>query len=141
MKPVEVAVTVRRPADEVFALLAEVTNNPTWQGGMRSCTWTLPTTYDQVAHFLGRDVVSSFVVAHLEPGRRVRFRSTSGPFPIEETRTVEPVEAGSSRVTAVVAGDASGFFRVAAPLLRTLVARSVRGDYRRLVERLEAEPA
>ena len=28
-----------RPADEVFAYLADAENNPTWQGGMVRCEW------------------------------------------------------------------------------------------------------
>lgn len=50
---------------------------------------------------------------------------------------MEPLGPARCRVSAVVEGDASGFFRLAAPLLRPLVARSVRGDYARLRRRLE----
>lgn len=137
MRPVTVTVDIDRSPDEVFAFLADFENNPRWQRGMRSCRWTSPpphgvgSTYDQVAHFLGKDVVSSFRVEEHEPPRRVRIASTSGPFPIVETRLVEPLGDGGSRVTAIVEGDASGFFRLAGPLLRPMVARSVGRDYRR----------
>ncbi len=144
MRPITVGVDVGRPANEAFAFVADFENNPRWQRGMRSCRWTSPpphgvgSTYDQTARFLGRDVVSSFrVVEHL-PGRRVRITSTSGPFPITETRTVEPLGEGRAHVAAIVEGDAGGFFRMAGPVLRALVARSVRGDYARLKRLLEA---
>jgi uncharacterized membrane protein len=142
VKPVTVSVDVDRPAGEVFDFVADFENNPRWQRGMRSCRWTSPpphevgSTYDQVAHFLGRDVVSSFRVVEHEPGRRVRITSTAGPFPITETRVVESLPDGRARVTAVVEGDAGRFFRYAGPLVRPLVQRSVRGDYRRLASLL-----
>ena len=104
-------------------------------GESRSCRWTSPpphgkgSTYDQVAGFLGRENVSSFRVLDHEPERRVRITTTRSPFPITETRIVEPLGADRSRVIAVVEGDAGGSFRIAGPLLRPLVARSVRGDY------------
>jgi hypothetical protein len=147
MKPVEVSVRVARPAAEVFAVVSDVRNNPRWQGGMVSCEWTSPpphglgATYDQTARFLGRDIVSSFRVAEFEPGRRITVETVRSPFPIVETRQVDPDGAGACRVCVTVGGDASGFFRVAGPVLRLLVARSVRGDYRRLARMLESADA
>ncbi|MDX6554989.1 MAG: hypothetical protein QOD86_1184 [Miltoncostaeaceae bacterium] len=144
MRPIAVGVDVARPANDVFAFVADVENNPRWQRGMRSCRWTSPppvgvgSTYDQTARFLGKDVVSSFrVVEHL-PGRRIRLVSTAGPFPIVETRSVQPLGDGLAHVSAIVEGDAGGFFRIAGPVLRALVARSVRGDYARLKRLLES---
>src|SRR3954469_1087940 len=104
MKPVTVSVDVARPTAEVFAFIADVENNPRWQRGMQSCRWTSPpphregASYDQVAHFLGRDVVSSFRVTSYDDGHRIRFTSTSGPFPIQETRTVDAAADGRARV-------------------------------------------
>jgi uncharacterized membrane protein len=143
MRPVHVTVDVDRPAGDVFAYLSDFSNNPRWQRGMREARWTSPpphgvgATYDQVARFLGRDVVSSFRVVEHEAGRRTKIASTAGTFPITVTRTVAPLGDGRCRVTAVVEGDAGGVFRMVGPLLRPLVARSVRGDYARLKRLLE----
>ncbi len=143
MKPITVTVEVDRSAAEVFDYVSDFENNPRWQRGMKSCRWTsqpphgVESTYDQVARFLGKDVLSSFVVVEHEAGRRVKITSTAGPFPITETRTVEPLVDGRSRVTAIVEGDASRYFRRAAPLLRRMVQRSVRGDYAHLKQQLE----
>jgi hypothetical protein len=140
MKPITVTVDIDRPASEVFDFLSDFENNPRFQRGMRSCVWTSPpphgvgSTYDQVAHFLGRDIVSSFVVVEHAPGHRVKIESTSGPFPIEETRIVESRGEGC-RVTAIVGGDASGFLKALAPLQRPLVKRSVTRDYREALPR------
>jgi len=146
MRPVVVNVETSRPAREVFDFVSDVENNPRWQRGMRSCVWTSPAphgvgaTYDQTAHFLGKDVVSQFVVTDHEPPHRFRITRTSGPFPITETRQVDDLGDGRTRVTATVEGDASRYFRWAAPALRMLVLRSVRRDYERLAQILTSPP-
>jgi hypothetical protein len=132
------AQTVQRPADEVFAFLADATNNPRWQQGMRACAWTSPppirvgSTYRHEATFLGRPVVTEFEVVAHEPGRSVTIRSTSGPFPIRVTRSVTPIDASTCRVEAKISGEPGRFFRLAGPVVQRLAQRSVTADYRRL---------
>ncbi|HSK91864.1 MAG TPA: SRPBCC family protein [Euzebyales bacterium] len=134
---------IARPADEVFAFLSDAANNPRWQRGMRSCAWTSPppvgvgSTYRQRARFLGREVVSEFVVTAHEPGRSITIRSTGGSFPITVRRSVTPLSPGRSRVTAEIDGDPGRFFRLAGPVVRRLAQRSVDVDYDRLTRLLE----
>lgn len=137
--------TVTRPADEVFAFLADAANNPRWQRGMRACAWTSPppitvgSTYRQQARFLWRSVITEFEVVEHEPGRSITIRSTSGPFPIRVRRSVTPIDAATSRVEAAISGEPGRFFRLAAPLVQRLAQRSVTTDYRRLKTLLEAD--
>ena len=52
MIEVNVTIDVKASPEEVFPFWADWTNNPTWQTGMESCTWTsepplrLGSTYD-----------------------------------------------------------------------------------------------
>jgi uncharacterized membrane protein len=130
--------TIARPADEVFAFVADAANNPRWQQGMRSCAWTSPppigvgSTYRQEATFLGRPVVTEFAVVAHEPGRSITIQSTSGPFPIRVTRSVTPIDASTCQVDAQISGDPGRFFRLAAPVVERMAQRSVTADYRRL---------
>lgn len=132
------SVDVDRAADEVFAFVADASNNPSWQQGMRSCEWTseppidVGSTYDQEASFLGRPIVSSFVVTALEPGRSLTITTTSSTFPITVTRSVAPLGDDRCRVTADVRGGPEGLAAILDPLTRRMVQRSVRGDYARL---------
>lgn len=143
MVHVVVSQEIHRPADDVFAYVADFENNPRWQRGMREASWTseppveVGSTYEQVASFLGREIRTTFVVRGYEPGSRVTIESIDGPFPLLITRRVEPMGAGRCRVEADVRGDPSGFFRLAGPVLGWLVRRSVRSDYRRLKRILE----
>lgn len=140
---IQASVQIRRSPEEVFAYLSNFENNPKWQSGMISARFTSPgplqvgSTYSQEARFLGRPVFSEFEVIEYEPGRRVKISSTSGTFPITVTRTVEPDGDGGSLVSAFVEGDASGVYRLAEPILRSMVQRSVQGDYERLKVVLE----
>jgi uncharacterized membrane protein len=144
MKPVRNAVEIDRPAEEVFAFLDDVTNNTKWLKGMRSCTWTtepparVGSRYEQVAEFLGKEIRTSFEVTAHEPGRLVTIRSREGSsFPLTVTRLVEPVDGARSRVIETVESDPGGFYRIAQPLLRAMVARNIARDYRTLKVLLE----
>ena len=127
----------RRSPEDVFAFIANFENNPRWQKGMQFARFTsegplaVGSTYDQVAHFLGKEIRTSFKVTELMPDAHITIESTSGPFPIKVRRSVAG-EGEGTRVWARVTGDATGFFRLWSPLLRWMVQRSVRADYRRL---------
>ena len=141
---VETSVHIGRPSDEVFAFISNFENNPLWQSGQIKARFTsdgplgVGSTYDQVAKFLGRQIVSTFEVLEYEPGRRIKASSTSGSFPITFTRVVESVDGGA-QVSAVVEGDSSGFFRLAEPIMARMVQRSVEMDYRNLKRLMESE--
>jgi uncharacterized membrane protein len=145
MKPVIVRVEIGRPVPEVFAFLEEVENNPRWLRGMESCTWTTPppvrvgSRYEQRASFLGKQIRTSFEVTAHQPGALVTIQSRAGSsFPITVTREVSPVGDGRSLVTETLESDPRGYYRTAEPLLRQLVQRRIRRDYRRLKALLEA---
>jgi carbon monoxide dehydrogenase subunit G len=137
------SVEIARPADEVFDFLAEVENNTRWLSGMRSSRWTsdpprgVGSTYEQEASFLGKRIVTSFEVTELEPGRSVTITSRASSFPLRVRRSVEALGAGRSRVDEVVEADPSGFYRRWSALLRQMVQRRIRRDYRRLKQLLE----
>lgn len=137
------SINIRRSPVEVFAYLSNFENNPKWQSGMVSARFTssgplqVGSTYSQEARFLGRPVISEFEVVEYMPEKRIKITSTSGTFPITVTRLVEPDEEGGSRVSAVVEGDASGVYRLAEPIMKLMVQRSVQGDYDRLKSVLE----
>ena len=142
MITVNIAIDIACPPDEVFAFISDFANNPQWQNGMKSCTWTsdpplrLGSTYDQEASFLGRSILSQFEVIAYEPGKMVKATSPAGTFPITFTRSVEPHGDGT-RVKALIEGDASGVFKLAEPLMAPLVRRSIEADYARLKDLLE----
>ena len=143
MIEVTAAVIIDRVPADVFAYIADMSNNPTWQKGMQSCVWTsepplhLGSTYDQVAKFLGKEIVSSFEVTEFVEGEKIRIESTKGSMPLDITRSVRGSGDGSE-VSATVRGDSGKLFRIASPLMKRLVQASVRADYKRLKAQLES---
>jgi len=146
MAGVSISTEIGRPASEVFDYVADMSNNPEWQRGQVSCTWTSPppidvgATYDQKARFLGMRINSSFEVTEFEPGRRIRIVSTSGPMSIDVTREVASRDERTSMITATVAGEVPRPLRRFSGLIDWLVKRRVRSDYDRLKRSLEADP-
>jgi uncharacterized membrane protein len=144
MKPVVVELEIERPAQIVWEYMENAEHNPEWLSNMRSARWTtkppiaVGSRYDQIARFMGKDVRTSFEVTALEPGQSITISSLPGSsFPIRITREVEPLGLQRARVRETAEGDASGFYRVAEPLLRPIVRRNIAGAYRRLKRLLE----
>lgn len=142
---VTVEVDVDRPPPQVFGYLEDVENNPRWIPNMRSCLWTTPapvavgSRYEQTSEFLGRQIHTSFQVTEHHPGRLVTIESREGSsFPIKVTRIVDARPDGGSHVTEQVEGDPTGFYAIATPLLRAMVLRNIRRDYRNLKRVLES---
>jgi len=133
------AVEIEVSADDAFAYVSEFENNPAWQGGMVACRWTseiqrdVGATYVQEARFLGRRIDTHFRVSEYAPGRRISIESTQSPFPIQVTRSVEPLGATRCRVTAHVRGQPTGLLK----LFSGMVKKSIRRDYRTLQSTLE----
>lgn len=135
---------VARPAKNVFEFFSDASNNPKWQQGMVSCRWTseppirVGSTYRQQARFMGRDVVSTFVVTRFEPGRLIEIETVESTFPIKVLREVEPVSEDSCRVSAHISGGPEkGWLKLAQPLMARRAQASVDADYDRLVQLLE----
>jgi hypothetical protein len=136
--------TIHRPAAEVAGFFFDASNNPDWQGGMVSCEWLSPSpiavgsTYEQRARFIGREVRSTFVVTHLEPGRMIRIETIESTFPIQVERRVEPVDDSSCRVVAHISGGPNtGIWKLLSPVMAGRAQKSVDADYDRLVQLLE----
>lgn len=141
------SIEVRRPQVEVFAFVAEFPNDPKWQRGKKSCTWTsegglrVGATYRQHATFLGKDVFQNFTVLEVDAPRLVRYESKEGSFPLTVTRTVEDLGDGRCRFTETVEGEPGRFFSLAAPLLQPMVKRTITRDFEVLKKLLESQAA
>ncbi|MEM7030219.1 MAG: SRPBCC family protein [Chloroflexota bacterium] len=144
MSKTVIDIDIHRLPEEVFAYITNFENNPKWQKGMKSCTFTsegpvgVGTTYDQVASFFGKTIVTKFKVIEYEPNRMVKFVSTESTFPLRILRAVEPIDGGT-HVHAVIEGEPTGFFfKLLGPLLDRMVSSSINRDYARLKTLLEA---
>ena len=112
-----------------------------WIGGIRP---NLPgpvavgTTGREVRQFLGRRMESTYEITEYEPNRKLGFKTTSGPIPMEGGYTLESA-GGGTKLDFRIQGDADGFFKLAEPLLVRMVKRQVESDFGNLKDLLEAQ--
>jgi hypothetical protein len=65
---IQTSIFIKRPYQDIFAYISNFENNPKWQGGMIEAKFTTNgpiqegSSYDQVARFLGKRVISTFTV-------------------------------------------------------------------------------
>jgi uncharacterized membrane protein len=140
---VTVETTIARPRDEVAAYAADHRNDPGWIGAVSESTLVTEPPFGVGAHvrrtaqFLGRRFDYVNEVVSWEPGRRLAMRSVKAPFPMIVVYEWEDAGGGATRMRIRAGGDASGFYRLAAPLLSRAVRRGITGDLERLKSILE----
>src|SRR5687767_12435563 len=101
MARAEHTVLVRRPPDEVFEFLTDLSSVPEWQSGaveVRQADEALGVgaTYVQVLQFLGKRLEATIEVTEFDPGRRFSLKTRSGPMPFEVRHRLEAANGGSA---------------------------------------------
>lgn len=143
MATLDLSIVINRPVEEVFAFLSNPENNPKWSSLTKEVQITsagpigMGTTYRSVATFLGRRIESDVKFTEYEPNRSFAQKSTSGPVPVENRVTFERVEGGT-QVTSHQVAEVGGFFKVAEPLLVSMVKRQFEADLANLKDLMEA---
>jgi uncharacterized membrane protein len=142
MTDVSAEATIARPRDEVARYATDWRNDQEWIGALTDVRLVQeePLQVARVASFLGKRIEYVNEVVEHEPGRRLVMRSVKAPFPMTVTYEFEDAPGGGTLMRIRTEGDASGFYRVAGPLLSRAVNRGVAGDLERLKARLEAGP-
>jgi hypothetical protein len=142
---VDESVEIARAPGDVARYMFDWRNDPTWIGGIseaRALTdgdLRVGTQVERVASFLGKRIEYVLEVDEHEPGALLALRSVRGPFPMTVAYEVADAPAGA-RARVLVEGDASGFYRLAGPLLNLQARRSIAADLRRLKRLLESQP-
>ena len=143
MVKIEYGVEINRPIEEVFAFLADHENDTRWRSGL--IEWKrisegptgVGSTSSEVLQFMGRRMETSFEVTEYEENVRIGFKTTSGPVPMEGLYSLERAEGGT-KLAFTVQGEAGGFFKLAEPILATMVKRQIETDFNNLKDLLEA---
>jgi uncharacterized membrane protein len=140
---VEVSITIKRPVGEVFAVLGDPTTSPRWSSNMQTVTKTsegpigVGSTYSSTTKLLGRNLEGASEVTAYEPDHRFAVKGAV-PFPVTMSWVMEPVDSGT-RVDQTVDAEPGGFFRLAQPLLATMVKRQAQNDLETLRDLMEAD--
>jgi uncharacterized protein YndB with AHSA1/START domain len=124
------SVIIRRPVEEVFAWVTDLTHSAEWQAGLlevRKLTdgpVGVGTRYTFVRQFMGRKVEAANEFVVYEPDQKVQFRIASGPMPGQGTYLFEATPDGT-KVTSIVELEPGGLSRLAAPLIAASLRREI----------------
>jgi len=141
METFENTVTIQRPAEDVFAFLANFENIPRWNYAIAATKKTSPgpvgvgTTYRQTRSIPSRSE-EGFEVAVFEPVSRLAVQGQLGPFRTRTSYVLEPV-GSATRLTNKVELAPSGVLRVLAPLAVPRVRAAVAANLGTLKQILE----
>lgn len=134
--------TIDRPIDEVFQYVGDQTNTPNWQAGLLEVRRTsdgplgVGTTHTIVRRFMRRTMEADNVYVAYEPNKLISFKTTSGPVRLEASYLFESTVDGT-RLTSRINMDASGFVRLAEPLIAAGLKREMKTAFRVLKDLLE----
>jgi hypothetical protein len=140
---VDESLVIGRPRADVALYMFDWRNDSEWIGGISEARLVTDGDFgagsrvERIASFMGKRVEYVLEVEDYDPEARVAMRSVKGPFPMTVAYDLEDSD-GATRARIRVGGDASGFYRIAAPLLNRAAARSIAGDLKRLKTLLES---
>jgi uncharacterized membrane protein len=138
----EDSIVINRPAAEVFAYLADVTNWPQWNQAAGNVTQTPPgpmavgTTLQGASEMMGRIMEWSSEIVEYEPNKKVSQKMRVGPTEVEASWIFDAVEGGT-RLTMRSEGETSGLFKIAGPLMDRAVKKQIEENLARLKAVLE----
>ena len=141
---VHAQVVIERGVAEVAAYVADPRNDVSWIGGIRSVSVEadgpvgVGTRVERVASFLGRSFTYFNEIVVYEMPNQLVMKSVKAPFPMKVTYSFAAVDQGRTEATVRVEGDATGFYKLSAPVMAPQVRRSIRKDVAKLKQVLEA---
>lgn len=143
---VDESIVIARPFADVARYMFDWRNDPEWIGGISEARLVTDGDFGvgsqvvRIASFMGRRIEYVLEVEDYDPQARVAMRSVKGPFPMTVAYDLDEANGGT-RARIRVGGDATGFYRIARPLLNRAAARSIVGDLGRLKNLLESRGA
>ncbi len=132
------------PPEQVAAYAMDWRHDHEWTQGIRQAALTRAAGPDgfgvgaqvtRTAYFLGKRIDYVLEVTDYEPPTVLDMQSVAGPMPMHVTYRFDP-HADGTLASIRVQGDASTYYRHAAPLMATMVSRNLGKDLRDLEARL-----
>jgi len=142
---VKPSVLIRRPRAEVAAVMFDPANDARWTTGVVECRPLTPgrlrpgSRVERVTRFLGRRFSYVYEATAADGDASVGLK-VDQPFPMRIQYELQDAPGGTL-ASIRAQGDASGFFRLAEPLLARMVARNIGKDLEKLRELVEGQAA
>jgi uncharacterized protein YndB with AHSA1/START domain len=140
----ELSIDIDRPVHEVWEYLTEPEHVPEWQASASSSrqitdgSMGVGTKLEDERRFLGRRARSEVEVTEYEPERLFTLHGLSGPVRFTVRHRLEKRNGGTSLHVEAEADPGHGIGRLVRPVVERAAEHELRGDFRRLKERLES---
>ena len=144
MPTITQSVTINRPVAEVWTFISNFENSTRWSRGVLEARQTsdgplgVGSTLQTVVKAFGRRRTADYLVTELEPNQAFAFEVASGPMASRARYSVEPAGAGT-RLTASGEAEATGLYRLLAPVLVRTLKRHSQEDLANVKRILEAD--
>jgi Polyketide cyclase / dehydrase and lipid transport len=136
-------IEIAQPRAQVADYAADPDNATEWYENIKRVDWqthpplAVGSRIAFTAMFLGRRLQYVYEVREHVPGERFVMSTSEGPFPMETTYTWEDTPSGTTVMRLRNRGEPAGFAKVAAPMMRSAMARANRKDLESLKAILE----
>jgi carbon monoxide dehydrogenase subunit G len=146
MTTITQSVTIDRPVEEVWDFIGNFENTTRWSRGVLEARQTSDgplgtgSTLQTVVKAFGRRRTADYVVTEYEPNSAFAFQVTAGPMTSRARYSVEPAGAGT-RLTASGEAEATGLYKLVAPVLVRIVKRHSEDDLANVKRILEPSVA
>src|SRR4051794_26356083 len=134
----ELSVEIARTPEDVFDYLADVSNLPRWQSGVR----TAQRDGDRITesrHLLGRELNTTLAIEEEERPKVFAIGAVDSPVPFTVRHTLAPSGDGGTKLTVVGEGDAGMLPGFASGIMARRAEKQFRKDFERLKRLLEAQ--
>jgi carbon monoxide dehydrogenase subunit G len=144
MTTITQSVTVNRPVQEVWDFISTFENTTRWSRGVLEARQTsdgplrVGSTLETVVKVFGRRRTADYLVTEYEPNHVFAFKVASGPMTSRARYSVQPAGAGT-RLTASGEAEATGLYKLLAPVLVRTLKRHSQDDLANLRRILEAD--
>jgi carbon monoxide dehydrogenase subunit G len=146
MTTITQSVTVDRPVEEVWDFISNFENTTRWSRGVLEARQTsdgplgVGSTLQAVVKAFGRRRTADYLVTEYEPNHAFAFTVASGPMSSRAHFSVEPA-GGGTRLTASGEAEATGLYKLLAPILVRTLERHSEDDLANVKRILEASAA
>lgn len=138
-------IVINKPLDIVAEYAGNPDNAPEWYVNIKSAEWktskplVVGSQVAFVAHFLGRKLAYTYEFIELIPRQKIVMRTAEGPFPMETTYTWTAIDDRTTKMTLQNKGNPTGFSKLLAPFMATMMRKANTKDLSSIKKILEAK--
>jgi len=138
-------IVINKPLDIVADYAGNPDNAPEWYVNIKSAEWktskplVVGSQVAFVAHFLGRKLAYTYEFIELIPRQKIVMRTAEGPFPMETTYTWTAIDDRTTKMTLQNKGNPTGFSKLLAPFMATMMRKANTKDLSSIKKILEAK--